>query len=102
MNAAEIITVQDYKHTKINVNGSTHMQESNSQAGSIWVKDIMTTQREQRPFCWKIQRRASGPGKSTAGDMYVSMRIHPKSCCIFPLKVATALLIGSRKDTVRA
>ena len=26
LNAAEIITVQDYKRTKINVNGSTHIQ----------------------------------------------------------------------------
>ena len=55
LNAAEIITVEDYKHTKINVNGSTHIQESNSQAGNILVKDIMTTQKDQRPFCRKIQ-----------------------------------------------
>ena len=35
LNAAEIINVQDYKRTKINVNGSTHLQESSSQAGNI-------------------------------------------------------------------
>ena len=26
LNAAEIITVEDYKHKKTNVNGSTHIQ----------------------------------------------------------------------------
>ena len=31
---------------------------------------------------------------------YLSMRIHPKSCHIFPLKVAATLLSGSRKGTV--
>ena len=31
---------------------------------------------------------------------YISMAIHTKSCCIFPLKVAATLLTGSRKSTV--
>ena len=42
----------------------------------------------------EIQKRVSGPGGSAAGATYLSMRIHPKSCCIFPLKVATTLLCG--------
>ena len=33
---------------------------------------------------------------------YVSMRIHPKSCRIFPLKVAATLLSGSRKGATGA
>ena len=47
-------------------------------------------------FCQKIQQRASGPGESTAGVTYLSVRMHGKSCCIFPLKVAAILLSGSR------
>ena len=35
--------------------------------------------------------------ESTARVMYLSMRIHPKSCYIFPIKVAATLLSGSRK-----
>ena len=30
---------------------------------------------------------------------HLSMRMHPKNCHIFPLKVATTLLSGSRKGT---
>ena len=37
---------------------------------------------------------------STARVTYLSMRMHPKCCIIFPLKVET-LLGGSRKGTVR-
>ena len=53
-------------------------------------------------FCQKIQQRGLGPGDSAAGVTYLSMRIHPKSCRIIPLKVVTTLLIGSRKDAVGA
>ena len=38
-------------------------------------------------FRQKIQQRTSGPGESTAGVMDLSMRIHPKNYCIFPLKL---------------
>ena len=70
-----------------------------------WVQDIMTTQKGQSrysgilkiyAFCWKIQQRASGPGDGAAAVTYLSMRIHPKSCHIFPLKVAATLLNSSR------
>ena len=40
----------------------------------------------------EIQQRASGPGENAAGATYLSLRIHPKSCHISPLKVAAALL----------
>ena len=53
-------------------------------------------------FCQKVQQRALGPGESTAGVMYLSMRIHLKRCCIFTIKVAATLLSGSRKGTVGA
>ena len=70
-------------------------------------KFIVTTRKRSKPkenqlgilkiyaFWQKIQQRASGPGESTAVVTYLSMRIHPKSCRIFPLKVETALLSGS-------
>ena len=34
LNTVKIITVQDYKHKKTNVNGSTHIQ-ANSQSGNM-------------------------------------------------------------------
>ena len=40
-------------------------------------------------FSLKIQQRASCPGESAAGVAYLSVRIHPKSCHMFHLKVAT-------------
>ena len=51
-------------------------------------------------FCWKIKQRASVPGESAAKVAYQSMRIHPKSWPIFPVKVTTTLRNGSRKGTV--
>ena len=50
----------------------------------------------------EVQQKASGPGESAVGVANLSMRIHPKSCHIFPLKVATTLLSVSRKCTVEA
>ena len=41
--------------------------------------------RSRRECCW---------------GYYLSMRIHPKSFCIFLLKVAETLLSGSRNNTV--
>ena len=43
---------------------------------------------------------AFGPGESAAGTMCLSLRILPKSCNIFPLKVAATLLSGSGKDAL--
>ena len=37
-------------------------------------------------------------GESATGVTYLSMRIHPTSCRIFPLKVSATVLNGSRKD----
>ena len=45
---------------------------------------------------------ASVPGESAAKARYLSLRIHPKSCCIFPLKITATYLSGSGKDTVGA
>ena len=52
--------------------------------------------------CREFKHKASGPGEGTAGVRYFCMRIHPKTCRIFPLKVAATLLNGSRKVTVGA
>ena len=51
-------------------------------------------------FFRNIQQRASDPGKTAAGVTYPSMRIHPKSCCIFPLKITATLLSGSTKGAI--
>ena len=55
-------------------------------------------------FCQKIQCRVSDPGESTAGVIYLSMRIHLKSSsiCMSPLKVSNTLLNGTRNDTIGA
>ena len=53
-------------------------------------------------FSREFKHRASGPGEGTAGVRYFCMRIHPKTCCRFPLKVAATLLNGSRKGAVGA
>ena len=48
-------------------------------------------------FCQKIQQKTSGSGERCW--CYISMRMHQKNCRIFPLKVFTTLLSGSRKGT---
>ena len=73
--------------------------KAKSQAGNIWVKDIMTAARDYKNLCILPENSA---GESAAGVTYLSMRIHPKSCCIFPLKVSATLLNGSRKGAVGA
>ena len=45
---------------------------------------------------------AQGLGESTVRVKYLSMRIHPKSCCFFPLKIVATLLSGSRKGSFGA
>ena len=44
-------------------------------------------------FCQEIQQKTSGPGESTGGVTYLCMRIHPKNCCIFPLKFLSQLYL---------
>ena len=70
-----------------------------SQAGNIWVKDIMTAARDCKNLSILPENSA---GESAAGVTYLSMRIHPKSCCIFLLKESATLLNGSRKGAVGA
>ena len=49
------------------------------------------------------QRNSAGKFReSAAGVIYLSMRIPPKCCCIFPLKVGATLFSDSRKGTVGA
>ena len=57
--------------------------KATSQAGNIWVKDIVKIY----AFRWKIQQKALGPEESTAGVAYLSMRIHPKVTATFYLMV---------------
>ena len=73
--------------------------KAKSQAGNIWIKDIMTEARDRINLCILLENSA---GESAAGLTYLSMRIHLKSCCILPLKVSTTLLNGSKKGTVEA
>ena len=56
--------------------------KAKSQAGNIRVKDIITAARD----CKKLHiLPETSAGESTAGVTYLSMRIHLKSCCIFPI-----------------
>ena len=84
-----------------------------SQPGKIWDKDIKTTKTPKPEenqlgilkiysFCQEIQHRALGPGDSTAGVMYLPMRVHQKKFDIFPRKVVTTLHSGSRKGATGA
>ena len=59
----------------------------------------MTAARDCKNLCILPENSA---GESAAGVTYLSMRIHPKSCRIFPLKVSATLLNGSRKGAVGA
>ena len=59
----------------------------------------MTVARDRKNFRILPENSA---GESAAGVTYLSMRIHPKSCRIFPFKVSATLLNGSRKGTVEA
>ena len=73
--------------------------KAKSQAGNIWVKDIMAVARDHENLRILPEHLA---GESAAGIKYLSMRIHLKSCRIFHLKVSATLLNGSRKGTVGA
>ena len=72
---AEIITVEDYKHKKADVNGNKHSVKAKSQAGHIWVKDIMTK-------------------KNTKVERYSARDL--KNLCIFPENSADC--IRSRRE----
>ena len=64
LNAASIITVQLLNESHI------YSVKAQSQAGNIWVKDIMKTKKSQSRkirILWKIQQRVLGPGESAAG-----------------------------------
>ena len=80
--------------------------KAKSQAGNIWVKDIMTAARDHKNLRILPENSA---GETAVGlniclweYTYLSMRIHPKSYHIFPLKVSATLLNGSRKGAVGA
>ena len=75
------------------------MKKAKSHAGNIQVKDMMTAARDRENLHILLENSA---GESAAGVTYLSIRIHLKSCCIFPLKVSATLLNGSRKGAVGA
>ena len=59
----------------------------------------MTAARGHKNLCILPENSA---GESIAGVTYLSMRKHPRICCIFPLKVSATLLSGSGKGAVGA
>ena len=73
--------------------------KAKSQAGNIWVKDIITAARDRKNLHILPENSAE---ESAAGVTYLSIRIHLNNCCIFLLKVSATLLNGSRKSTVGA
>ena len=68
--------------------------KAKSQAGNIWVEDIMAAARDHKNL--RVLQENSA-GESTTGVTCLSMRIRPKSYRIFSLKVSATLLNGSRK-----
>ena len=76
-----------------------HSVKAKSQAGNTWVKDIMDAVRDRKNLRILLENLG---GESATGVTYLSMRIHPKSCRIFLLKVSATLLNGSRKGAVGA
>ena len=101
LNVAKTITVQDYKHTKNWCEWKyTYTMLKLRVKQVTWVRDKMIRQKAKEnwpgmlkiyTFCWKIHQRVSGSGECYWG--YVSMRIHSKSCCIFPKKFPQLYLV---------
>ena len=93
----EISTVEDYKHIKVQCEWKyTYIllrlrvkqvttQKEESQKKISWA--FQRSQLENLGILLEIQQKALGPGANNAGITYTSMGIHPKSCCIFPLKI---------------
>ena len=78
----------------------TYSVKAKSQAGNIWVEDIMAAARDHKNLRILQENLA---GESTAAvTSCLSMRIRPKSYRISPLKESATLLYGSRKGAVGA
>ena len=66
------------------------IQKEQSQKKISWA--FQRSQQENLGISLEIQQKALGPGANNAGITYTSMGIHPKSCCIFPLKITATLM----------
>ena len=66
------------------------IQKEQSQKKISWA--FQRSQQENLGILLEIQQKALGPGANNAGITYTSMGIHPKSCCIFPLKITATLM----------
>ena len=66
------------------------IQKEQSQKKISWA--FQRSQLENLGILLEIQQNALGPGANNAGITYTSMGIHPKSCCIFPLKITATLM----------
>ena len=66
------------------------IQKVQSQKKISWA--FQRSQLENLGILLEIQQKALGPGANNAGITYTSMGIHPKSCCIFPLKITATLM----------
>ena len=66
------------------------IQKEQSQKKISWA--FQRSQLENLGILLEIQQKALGPGANNAGISYTSMGIHPKSCCIFPLKITATLM----------
>ena len=66
------------------------IQKEQSQKKISWA--FQRSQLENLGILLEIQQKALGPGANNAGITYTSMGIHPKSCCIFPLKITATLM----------
>ena len=66
------------------------IQKEQSQKKISWA--FQRSQLENLGILLEIQQKALGPGANNAGITYTSLGIHPKSCCIFPLKITATLM----------
>ena len=112
LNVAKISTVKYYRHTKnsfqwkytyvvlkLGVKQVTYKSRHNGNTKRTNLKENQLDILKIYAFCQKYSR---GPWVQERALLALCMRIHPESCCIFPLKVEVTLLSGSRKGTIGA
>ena len=90
---------------KINANGKTHIKQHYGYSGNRYSQRYSDkSARDIKNLCILSENSAEdlGPRREYCLVTYLSVRMHPKSCHISPLKVETTLLGGSRKGTFGA
>ena len=71
---------------------TTQKEQSQKKISLAFQRSLGNFKLENLGILLEIQQKALGPGANNAGITYTSMGIHPKSCCIFPLKITATLM----------